>query len=119
MTRSIRSTQKRKRSRSIVSDAVRQRKPHAQETPSIPDDMRTPVVRHPSDDEQEQEADRPRDNKIRCIRSTLGVGLEGTYSTLLQKEKKRKQIFEIEEPFDTGDRDIVDVLLEQWTVPEH
>ncbi|CAN9433139.1 unnamed protein product [Alternaria alternata] len=119
MTRSIRSTQKRKRSRSIVSDAVRQRKPHAQETPSIPDDMRTPVVRHPSDDEQEQEADRPRDNKIRCIRSTLGVGLEGTYSTLLQKEKKRKQIFELEEPFDTGDRDVVDVLLEQWTVPEH
>ncbi|KAH8634741.1 hypothetical protein IG631_10141 [Alternaria alternata] len=119
MTRSFRSTQKRKRSRSIVSDAVRQRNPHAQETPSIPDDMRTPVVRHPSDDKPEQEADRPRDNKIRRIRSTLDVGLEGTCSTLLQKEKKRKQIFEIEEPFDPGDRDVVDVLLEQWTVPEH
>ncbi|KAH6840251.1 hypothetical protein B0T12DRAFT_45300 [Alternaria alternata] len=119
MTISSRSTQKRKRSRSIVSDAVRQRNSHAQETPSIPDDMRTPVVRHPSDDKREQEADRPRDNKIRRIRSTLDVGLEGTYSTLLQKEKKRKQIFEIEEPFDPGDRDVVDVLLEQWTVPEH
>jgi hypothetical protein len=119
MTRSFRSTQKRKRSRSIVSDAVRQRNPHTQETPSIPDDMRTPVVRHPSDDKPEQEADRPRDNKIRRIRSTIDVGLGGAYSTLLQKEKKRKQIFEIEEPFDPGDRDVVDVLLEQWTVPEH
>jgi hypothetical protein len=119
MTRSLRSTQKRKRSRPIVSDAVRQRNPHAQETPSIPDDTRTPVVRPPSDDKPEQEADSPRDNKIRRIRSTLDVGLEGAYSTLLQKEKKRKQIFEIEEPFDPGDRDVVDVLLEQWTVPEH
>jgi hypothetical protein len=81
--------------------------------------MRTPVVRHPSDDKPGQEADRPRDNKIRRIRSTLDVGLEGTYSTLSQKEKKRKQIFEIEEPFDPGDRDVVDVLLKQWTVPEY
>ncbi|CAN9453804.1 unnamed protein product [Alternaria alternata] len=118
MTRSLRSTQKRKRSRPIVSDAVRQRNTHAQETPSIPDDTRAPVVRPPSDDKLEQEADRPRDNKIRRIRSTLDVGLEGAYSTLLQREKKRKQIFEIEEPFDPGDRDVVDVLLEQWTVPE-
>jgi hypothetical protein len=119
MTRSLRSTQKRKRSRPIVSDAVRQRNTHAQETPSVPDDTRAPVVRPPSDDKLEQEADRPRDNKIRRIRSTLDVGLEGAYSTLLQREKKRKQIFEIEEPIDPGDRDVVDVLLEQWTVPEH
>jgi hypothetical protein len=106
-------------SRPIVSDAVRQRNPHAQETPSIPNDTRTLVVHPPSDDKPEQEADRPRDNKIRRTRSTLDVGLEGAYSTSLQREKKRKQIFEIEEPFDPGNRDVVDVLLERWTVPEH
>ncbi|CAN9147991.1 unnamed protein product [Alternaria alternata] len=103
-----------------LNDKIIEKHPEAEaETPSVPDDTRAPVVRPPSDDKLEQEADRPRDNKIRRIRSTLDVGLEGAYSTLLQREKKRKQIFEIEEPIDPGDRDVVDVLLEQWTVPEH
>ena len=54
------------------------------------------------------------------MRSIPDVGLEGAYSTLLQRKKKRrKQISEIEKAFDPSDRDVVDVLLEQWTVPEH
>jgi hypothetical protein len=102
------------------SNAVRQRNSHVRETPPVLVEMRTPLMRFPLSNIPEQEAGRHRDNKRRRIRSIPDVGLEGAYSTLLQRKKKRrKQIFEIEKAFDPSDRDVVDVLLEQWTVPEY
>ncbi|KAL1794223.1 hypothetical protein ACET3X_007644 [Alternaria dauci] len=113
---SFRSTKK--RWRPAESIAVRRRKSHLQAAAPILDAIHTPAVRHPLDDGPEHEADL-RSKKRPRINSDLDAFCpEGAHSALLQKREKAQTIKK-EEALDSGDRDIIDVLLEQWTVLEY